>query len=128
MTADDPDSNRDGAVSLGDQSPDRGRQFFYAKSLDRANGDAVDYYTFTTDGRYTLGLGARDQTIELKVTLEDADGNVVGTAAPPADPNKDQVYIEWLKVTIDAGTYYIRVEALDDGATDYYIRFGLETP
>ena len=24
-----------------------------------ANGDGVDYYTFTTDGRYTLGLGAR---------------------------------------------------------------------
>ncbi len=59
----------------------------------------MDYYTFTTDGRYTLGLGARDQTVELK----DANGNVVGTAGPPADPNKDQVYIECLKVTINAG-------------------------
>ncbi len=125
VIVDDPDSNRDGAVSLGDQSPDRGRQFFYDKSLDRANGDGVDYYTFTTDGRYELGLGARDQSIELKVTLEDADGNVVGTAGPPADPNKDQVYIEWLKITIDAGAYYVRVEALADGQTDYYIRFGL---
>ena len=124
----DPDATRDGAVSLGDLSPDRGRQFFYGKSLDRANGDGVDYYTFTTDGRYTLGLGARDQSIELKVTLEDADGNEVGVAGPPANPDKDQVYIEWLKTTIDAGTYYIKVEALEDDATDYYIRFGLETP
>ena len=49
----DPDGTRDGAVSLGAQSPDKGRQFFYDKSLDRANGDAVDYYTFTTDDRYT---------------------------------------------------------------------------
>ena len=113
-------------MSLGAQSPDKGRQFFYNKSLDRANGDGVDYYTFTTDDRYTLGLGARDQTIELKVALEDADGSVVGTAGPPADPNKDQVYIEWLQITIDAGTYYVRVEALEDGQTDYYLRFGLE--
>ena len=122
----DPDGAREGAVSLGDQSPERGRQSFYDKSLDRANGDGVDYYTFTTDGRYVLGLGVRDQTIELKVTLEDADGNEAGIAGPPLNPNLDQVYIEWLNITIDAGTYYIRVEALEDDATDYYIRFGLE--
>ncbi len=122
----DPDGARDGAVSLGAQSPDKGRQFFYDKSLDRANGDGVDYYTFTTDDHYTLGLGARDQTIELKVALEDANGNVVGTAGPPTDPNKDQVYIEWLQITIDAGTYYVLVEALEDGQTSYYLRFGLE--
>ena len=122
----DPDGTREGAVSLGAQSPDKGRQFFYDKSLDKANGDGVDYYTFTTDDRYTLGLGARDQTVELKVALEDADGSVVGVAGPPSNPDLDQVYIEWLKVTIDAGTYYVRVEALEDDATDYYIRFGLE--
>ncbi len=126
--AEDPDGTRDGAVPLGDQSPSKGRQFFRNKSLDRADGDAVDYYTFTTDGRYTLGLGARGQGIELKVTLEDADGNTVGTAGPPLDKRKDQVYIEWLKITIDAGTYYVRVEALEDDATGYYIRFGLRTP
>lgn len=34
----------------------------------------MGYYTFTTNGRNTLGLGARGQNIELKVTLEDADG------------------------------------------------------
>ena len=124
----DPDSVRAGAVSLGAQSPDRGRQFYRDKSLDRTNGDAVDYYSFTTDGRYELGLGVRDQSIELKVVLEAADGTVVGTAGPPANPNLDQVHLEWLKQTIDAGTYYIRVKALEDGATDYYIRLGLKTP
>ena len=121
----DADATRAGAVSLGAQSPSRGRQFFTGYSLDRANGDAVDYYTFTTDGRYVLGLGVRDQTVELQVTLEDAAGATVGTAGPPADPNKDQLYIEWLKQVIEPGTYYIRVEAPADGATDYYIRFGL---
>ena len=124
----DPDATRAGAVSLGAQSPSNGRQHFRDKSLDRAGGDAVDYYTFTTDGRYALGLGVRDQTVELAVTLEDATGTTVGTAGPPANPDLDQVYIEWLKQTIASGTYYIRVEALADGATDYYVRFGLEAP
>ena len=121
----DPDGTRAGAVSLGAQSPAKGRQFFRGKSLDRANGDKVDYYSFTTDGRYALGLGVRDQSVELAVTLEDADGNAVGTAGPPKDTTKDQLYIEWLAQTIEPGTYYVRVEALADGATDYYIRLGL---
>ena len=124
----DPDATRAGAVSLGAQSPSNGRQYFRDKSLDRAAGDAVDYYTFTTDGRYALGLGVRDQSVELAVTLEDATGTTVGTAGPPANPDLDQLYIEWLKQTIASGTYYIRVEALADGATDYYVRFGLEAP
>ena len=124
----DPDGTRAGAVSLGAQSPDRGRQFFRGKSLDRAAGDAVDYYTFTTDGRYVLGLGVRDQSIEVKVVLEDANGATVGIAGPPLNPDLDQVYIEWLKTVIPSGTYYVRVEALADGATDYYIRFGLQAP
>ena len=123
----DPDGARDGAVSLGDQSPGRGRQFFNNKSLDRANGDTVDYYTFTTDGRYTLGLGVRDQSINLDCWLEDADGNTVIQSGPPEAPNKDQT-IEWLKTTIDAGTYYIKVQAMEDGQTDYYLRFGLTAP
>ena len=124
----DADSVRAGAVSLGAQSPDRGRQFFRGKSLDRANGDAVDYYSFTIDGRYRLGLGVRGQSVELKVVLEDADGEVVGVAGPPSDPAKDQVYIEWLNQVIEPGTYYVRVEALEDGATDYFLRFGLKNP
>ena len=123
----DPDGTREGAVSLGNQSPDRGIQYYPDKSLNRAGGDRVDYYVFTTDARYTLGLGVRGQSIDLLAHLEDSTGNQVAVSAPPLDPAKDQT-IEWLPVTIDAGTYYIRVEAQEDGQTDYYLRFGLEAP
>ena len=123
----DPDGTREGAVSLGNQSPGEGRQFFRSKSLDRANGDAVDYYTFTIDGRYELGLGVRDQSIDLDSWLEDAEGNAIVQSGPPADRTKDQT-IEWLKTTIKAGTYYIRVQAMEDGQTGYYLRFGLSEP
>ena len=123
----DEDATRSGAVSLGAQNPDKGVQILRGYSLDKANGDEVDYYTFTTDARYTLGLGVRDQTINLDCWLEDSDGNVVLQSGPPVDPDKDQT-IEWLKTTIYAGTYYIKVEAMEDGQTGYYIRFGLTEP
>ena len=126
--AEDVDGTRDGAVSLGDQSRTGDGSSSVTSPSTRANGDEVDYYSFTTDGRYVLGLGIRDQSVELKVVLENTDGSIVGVAGPPKNPDLDQVYIEWLKTTIDAGTYYIRVEALGDGQTDYYIRFGLTRP
>ena len=125
--APDPDGTRQGAVSLGAQSPSMGRQFFYNKSLDRAVGDPVDYYSFTTDGRYELGLGVRDQTIDLDSWLEDADGNAIIQSRPPADPGRDQT-VEWLQTTIEAGTYYIKVAAMEDGQTGYYLRFQLNAP
>ena len=122
-----PDGARDGAVSLGAQSPSMGRQYFRGESLDRANGDEVDYYKFHITERLELGLGVRDQTIDLDSWLEDADGNVVIQSAPPADPSKDQT-VEWLRTTIDAGTYYIKVQAMEDGKTDYYLRYQVKRP
>ena len=52
----------------------------------------------------------------------------VGTAGPPKIPNLDRVYIEWLEQVIAPGTYYVRVEPQADGATGYYVRFGLKAP
>ncbi len=120
----DPDATRSGAVSLGAQSPDRGRQFFEGYSLDRTGGDAVDYFTFTTNARYELDLGVRDHTIDLDVTLEDASGNTLSRSVPsPAD-----AAVEWLETTLDAGTYYVRVETAEDGKTKYRIRLRLDDP
>ncbi len=54
-----------------------GRQFFRGYSLDWASGDGVDYFTFTTDGRYVLGLGVRDQSINLLAYVEDAHPAII---------------------------------------------------
>ena len=67
----------------------------------------------------------RDQSIDLDSWLEDDQGNEVAMSGPPVDRKKDRT-IEWLKTTIGAGTYCIRVEAMEDGQTGYYVRFGLE--
>lgn len=117
----DPDGVRSGALVLDAPSAVYNPQYHNNKSLDRANGDAVDYYSFTTLGRYVLGLGIRGQSINLDVSLEDADGNMIIQSWPPPGSPSD----EWIRTTLDAGTYYIRVEAMEDGYTDYYVRFGM---
>ena len=43
-------------------------------------------------------------------------------SGPPAKPNKNQK-VEWLKTTIETGTHYIRIEAMEDGWTVHYVRF-----
>ena len=119
----DPDGTREGATRLT-ATPRRTVHRLVTDALDRAAGDTVDYYVFTLSERQVLGLGVRDQTIDLDATLEDASGNALMKSwPPPADAT-----VEWLKTTLDAGTYYIRVEAAEDGATEYRIRFGLEDP
>ena len=35
------------------------------------------YFTFTTDGRYVLGLGVRDQSINLLTYVEDAHPAII---------------------------------------------------
>lgn len=120
----DPDSTRSRATVLNAVLASVNTQYYSYKSLNRAANDTVDYYTFTTTERKELGLGIRGQSINLLATLEDNNGNTVAVSGPPLDSTKDQI-VEWLKTTINPGTYYIKVEALEDGLTSYYVRFGL---
>ena len=120
----DPDGTRAGAVTLDAAAAARKVQYYRGKSLDRTNGDAVDYYTFTLTATKELGLGVRDQTIDLDVFLEDAGGTRLMASWPP----QVDASVEWLKTVLAAGTYYIRVEAAEDGSTGYYLRFGLKDP
>ena len=59
----------------------------------------MDYCTFTTGGRYTLGLG--DQGIDLDVWPEDADGNVVIQSWPPTTDGS----VEWLMLNLEPDSY-----------------------
>lgn len=56
----------------------------------------------------------------------DVDGNIVVKSGLRVDV-KLSLNIEWLKTSIDAGIYYIREETMEDGATDFHVRFGLGT-
>ena len=119
----DADGTRSGAVRLDAGAAARSTQFIYY-DLDTNAGDRVDYFVFALSERKELGLGVREQTFNVDATLEDAAGNTLSRSAPPPG----DATIEWLKTTLDAGTYYVRVEAVEDGSTDYMLRFGLADP
>ena len=120
----DGDETRAGATALDVAAALQRPWYLMDRSIDRVGGDAVDYYRFTLAARKTLGLGVRGQSIDIDVHLEDAQGNRIASSwPPPVDAS-----VEWLKITLDAGTYYVRVEAMEDTPSGYYMRFGLSAP
>ena len=66
-----------------------------------------------------MGLGLRRQDADADLVLEDAAGNVLHSSANDGTAN------EWLRETLLAGTYYVRVEAQEAGANAYVFRYGV---
>ena len=121
----DPDGTRDGATELDADSADGRVQYAIARdTLERDAGDEVDYYAFRLRESKELGLGIRGQSIDLDASIEDSSGRTIIRSWPPPDESS----VEWLRVLLDPGRYYIRVEATEDGRTEYRVRFGLEDP
>ena len=128
----DTDGTRDGATVLNAAAAMRYRQFRDdPDGIDTGAGDRVDYYKFTLPREQVLGLGVRGQIldasghyVDLDATLENAAGDeLMKSWPPPVDAT-----VEWMKITLAAGTYYVRVDAPKGGATPYYIRYGFSDP
>ena len=125
----DPDGTRGGATVLDADAASENLQEFLYLSLNRNGGDGVDYYTFTTTARYQLTFGVwrygphGNDRIHSGVALEDAEGNTIVESSPPPEGTPR----ETLETAIGPGTYYVRVEAMQDGLYGYFIYFGLET-
>ena len=113
----DTDAERGGAADLGDITALAGPQF-PAASLD-GSSDSVDYWRFTLSEARRVGLGLRQQDANADLFLEDAEGNVLysGTAEGTAN--------EWISQTLPAGTYFVRVEAQEEGANEFKLRYGV---
>ena len=127
---DDPDGTREGATALDAAAAAESIQNLSGYSLNRNSGDRVDYYTFTTTGSHQLTfdvwkmLGEGNDRIHRGVTLEDAEGNTIVKSTPPPEGTQRAT----LDTAIGPGTYYVRVEAMQDGAYSYLIYFGLQPP
>ena len=67
-----------------------------------------------------MALGLRRQDADADLVLEDAEGNVLHSSANVPVPTN-----EWLRETLLAGTYYVRVEAQEAGANAYVFRYGV---
>ena len=82
-------------------------------------GDVIDYYRFELSEPQEVGLGLREQERNGDLFIEDADGNVLHRSKKGGTAN------EWLSATLLEGTYYLRVEAQETGASGYQLRYGV---
>ena len=112
----DTDAERGGAVDLGDITAVETQ--FPAASLD-GSSDSVDYWRFTLSEARRVGLGLRQQDANADLFLEDAEGNVLYSGTEEGTAN------EWISQTLPAGTYFVRVEAQEEGANEFKLRYGV---
>ena len=109
---------RDSAIDLGDIT-DLAKVKFRQDSLD-GSSDQVDYYRFTLTEAKQVDLGLRRQDANADLFVEDEEGNTLSSATATGTTN------ERLLQTLLAGTYYVRVEAQEEGTNSYRFRYGVE--
>ena len=146
----DPDATREGAVPLPAIETPQGEPSLYGQggALDPANGDMIDYYSFTVPTTTTSQVSGQLQRLAaargeaspltiaqqvaiqvegqsglMKVTLEDEEGRSLATAYPaPSNPSVQQI-----NALLEPGVYYIKVEASEAVPVDYNLRLALTT-
>ena len=117
VAPDEPEPARAAAEDLGDIT-ELAAPLFPRGTLDGA-ADAVAWYRFTLSEARAVGLGLRGQDADADLVVEDAAGNVLHSGERSSTTN------EWVRETLLAGTYYVRVEAQEAGANTYVFRYGV---
>ena len=117
VAPEEPAPARAAAEDLGDITELAAARFPLG-TLDGGAG-AVNYYSFTLSEARAVGLGLRRQDADADLVLENAEGNVLHSSTNDGTAN------EWLRETLLAGTYYVRVEAQEAGANAYVFRYGV---
>ena len=117
VAPEEPGPARAAAEDLGDIT-ELAAPRFPLGTLD-GGGDTVAWYRFTLSEAREVALGLRRQDADADLVLEDAAGNVLHSSERSGTTN------EWLRETLLAGTYYVRVEAQEAGANAYVFRYGV---
>ena len=116
----DADAVRAGATDLGDITGLAGPAF--PRGNVDGGADAVDYFRFTLSAAKEVHLGLRQQETDADLFIEDEDGNVLYRSSAGGTANEE------LQQTLLAGTYYVRIEAQEAGASTYVFRYGVNAP
>ena len=117
VAPEEPEPARAAAEDLGDITELAAARFPLG-TLD-GGADGVAWYRFTLSEARAVGLGLRRQDADADLVLEDAAGNVLHSSERFGTAN------EWMRETLLAGTYYVRVEAQEAGANAYVFRYGV---
>ena len=116
----DPDSTRAGAVALGDitgQDQAKGGN----RSIDGVN-DVVDYYSFSLTATREVMVRLTEMERNADLFLEDQDGNVLASSVESGTAD------EAIFHDLGAGTYYIRVKAMQRGSNIYRLQYKATEP
>ena len=116
----DADEVRAGATDLGDITGLAGPAF-PTGAID-GGADAVDYFRFTLSEAKEVRFGLRQQETDADLLLEDEDGAVIASMTTGGTANEE------LPRTLLAGTYFVRIEAQEAGASTYVFRYGVDAP
>ena len=84
--------------------------------------DRADYYTFTITESMKLRTILAQQEANANLILEDANGSILETSDNSGTDD------ESIKTTLDAGTYYIRIDAQQIGDNDYVLSYSVTDP
>ena len=87
-----------------------------AGTLAGANTD-VDRYKFVLLGEFSVELVLRDQDVDADLVLEDEDGTAL------VESRVSGAGHESILKRLEAGTYYVRVEAQEAGANSYELTY-----
>jgi len=111
----DPDGTPENATDLGsDLLTQSGKIGFTENGVDDVN----DYYKFTLDTRDNIRIILSDLKQNSDLTLLDSDGEIVISKSSQFGNNTERI-----NTTLDAGDYYLQVEAVDDAQSNYTIKF-----
>ena len=120
VTPEDADAVAGGAIDLGDLvALDRSR--LHRDSLDGGH-DATDYYRFTLSETRKVKFKLQRQDADADLFLEDENGVVLSSSAQ--DGTRQEKIVE----TLEAGTYYVRVESREAGDNAYNLRYRTAAP
>ena len=110
----------DATPDLGDITDQAGEQS--ATGSLAGSTSAVSYWRFTLTDEMTVTLGLAELDADADLVIEDADGNALHSSRESGTDD------EQISARLDAGTYYIRVEAQASGTNDFEIRYSVDEP
>ena len=119
LNVDDLNDVPSGAVDLGNIT-NKTNSVFHSNRLDGVT-DSVDYFKFRLTAEKKVSLGLRQLDAGASLFLEDDNGNVLASDERGGGRNRD------LSHSLYPGTYFVRVEALEEGSNSYRLRYRLST-
>ena len=116
----DSDATAAGATDLGDITG-LSRTKNHRDSVD-GMADGTDYYSFSLSEAKKVVLRLRGQDADADLYLEDGDGSVLDLST------REETRNERIDRTLEAGTYYARVMADEEGENTYTLSYRVAEP